>query len=72
LTINDLYVVRLKFQGKHPVIHLVGISIYRSIDWIISRKQLLEDKNIMNGKDELACNRQKSSSFGLSIHEHRK
>jgi len=26
----------------------------------------------MNGKDELACNRQKWSSFELSIHEHRK
>jgi len=26
----------------------------------------------MNGKDELACNRQKRSSFGLSMHEHRK
>jgi len=38
LKTNDLYVVRVKLQGKyeikssmdrHPVIHLVGISIYR-------------------------------------------
>ena len=107
---NDLYVVRVKLQGKyeikssmdrHPVIHLVGISIYRKIDWKIlrvvnvkeknirekenwlevhtgdriesyMRKRLLGDKNIMNGKDESACNRHERSSFGLSMHEHRK
>ena len=36
------------------------------------RKRLLGDENIMNGKDELASNRHERSSFGLSMHEHRK
>jgi len=32
-------------------------------------KRLLEDENIINGKDELACNRHERNSFGLSMHE---